>query len=502
MTPISWKTIQGPSNDNLIVNGMNSINHNINAGWGDFQKAFQNAQNKASAELKGQYLDMLQNAQTEEDLQRLQASGQLDALRQQMTQADQNVTRGGDIARLQGIRRMAEADQAFQDKQLEREQKPLVEQVNILLAQGKHDEAQAVLDANEINNEASLQNTLNNARAQTTYGQALAMLNSGDKKGYGNFIKEHGSKLTPEQQFNLMKMQGENILNQQNIEAKRIANESANIQLTAAQKKAQEEESDNNYLTNAGLEIARQRAETTAAKYRLSNLARQLSIPLHSVTGEIDHSALTPELRDTLNKEAKAIGLPSYEDTYHPRDGARLEFFRNQAEEQGNLAQFNRNIDKLRQLIDSGNLPPFGADKQQQDRFEENKRIMEQEHQRLNPHAVGKYKNIEERIEKANKMAEEIFPNTSGSDKDKLGHLKASINKVLINGVKINGVPIVPSDNMLRAAMLHSFNVPFRLFDDDVAEQFEKALVDELSRPEYEKAISEANMFYLTKKKY
>lgn len=501
MTPISWKTIQGPSNDNLIVNGMNSINHNINAGWGDFQKAFQNAQNKASAELKGQYLDMLQNAQTEEDLQRLQASGQLDALRQQMTQADQNVTRGGDIARLQGIRRMAEADQAFQDKQLEREQKPLVEQVNILLAQGKHDEAQAVLDANEINNEASLQNTLNNARAQTTYGQALAMLNSGDKEDYGNFIKEHGSKLTPEQQFNLMKMQGENILNQQNIEAKRIANESANIQLTAAQKKAQEEESDNNYLTNAGLEIARQRAETTADRYRLSNLARQLSIPLHSVTGEIDHNALTPELRDTLNKEAKAAGLPSYEDIYRPRDGARLEFFRNQAESQGNLAQFNRNIDKLRQLIDSSNLPLFGADEQAQKRHEEYMQRMREENQRLNPHAIGQ-QSIEGRVEKNFKTLESIFPNTSKSDKDTLGHLKSAINKVLINGVKINGVPIVPSDNMIRDALLYAYNYKYTFTDKGRAEDFEQELKRLLSLPEYAEHLKKAHIFHLTHKKY
>lgn len=497
MTPISWKTIQGPSNDNLIVNGMNSINHNINAGWGDFQKAFQNAQNKASAELKGQYLDMLQNAQTEEDLQRLQASGQLDALRQQMTQADQNVTRGGDIARLQGIRRMAEADQAFQDKQLEREQKPLVEQVNILLAQGKHDEAQAVLDANEINNEASLQNTLNNARAQTTYGQALAMLNSGDKKGYGNFIKEHGSKLTPEQQFNLMRMQGENILNQQKIEAGETANEVSKIQLTAAQKKAQEEESDNNYLTNAELEIARQRAETTADKYRLSNLARQLSIPLHSVTGEIDHSALTPELRDTLNKEAKAIGLPSYEDTYHPRDGARLEFFRKQAESQGNLAQFNRTIDKLRQLIDSGSLPPFGADKQQQDRFEEIKRIMEQENRRTNPFAVGRYP-VKELVDEAYGMLDKYY-----GDKKEAAELRPAIDKVFREGIKINGVAIVPSSNVIREAITKT-NLEWTNWNPrwSPSDYLYKHLTDILSRPEYEEKVRDAHSYYLKHSKH
>jgi hypothetical protein len=173
--PITWRTINGPDPAAALA-PMVAAQRSIDGAFDTFQRviqqreAFQGQQAAAVREGNKQaFLDALQGARTPEEVEALRASGQLDALAARLTPENRAAVRGADEARLMGTRQLLQSGQAFEETQMVRAQKPIVDQVSTLLAAGKVDESQALLDQNpNLLGRALLQNSITQARRNKT----------------------------------------------------------------------------------------------------------------------------------------------------------------------------------------------------------------------------------------------------------------------------------------------------------------------------------------------
>lgn len=154
-TPITWRTVTGASpaeaarpmalgaqqlnygfeNLNKLITGTEDIDRK---NWDNMKQV--NTQN---------FLDQLAVAKTPEELAAMQASGQLNQMRQGFgNQVDRTAIRSAEEMRVNQLRQNVLAGQEYGDKQLDRSQLATVEQIKALAAQGKTAEAQALFDAN------------------------------------------------------------------------------------------------------------------------------------------------------------------------------------------------------------------------------------------------------------------------------------------------------------------------------------------------------------------
>lgn len=169
--PITWRNIEGPSTAGAM-RGLESVGSSINSSFDIFGKLLNQRQsiedgNVAALDTAAQqaYVDRLAQAKTPEEVAALQASGELDRMRQDMTVAARRGILGADEARLTGTRQAALASTAYNDTQLDRAETPERAEVTRMLTQGNFDGATAFVDMSQIRDKAPLYAAVAKARA-------------------------------------------------------------------------------------------------------------------------------------------------------------------------------------------------------------------------------------------------------------------------------------------------------------------------------------------------
>lgn len=171
--PITWQNVNEPSGARAAAPILQGAVQGVNGAFDIFSRLIQQRQgiDQANAAAiddanKQVYLDRLASAKTPEELAALQASGQLDTLRQGLTATARGAVRGADEARTTSVRQNTVAENEFNDKLLARKEAPLLAQYNTLVAAGKASEAAAFQAAN-AGNVRDWSNALNAGRATT-----------------------------------------------------------------------------------------------------------------------------------------------------------------------------------------------------------------------------------------------------------------------------------------------------------------------------------------------
>lgn len=188
--PITWRTIESnPIGE--ISRAMTSGQAGINLGFDSFQKILDRQQatdnanwNQAKTNQTNNFMNEVAGIQTPEEL--AAAEGRLRQSLVGNAQIDQQAARQALGARLGQLQERTLANQKFGDTQLDREQAGIKDQHAALVAQGRHDEANALLENNVLRNEGAMYKSGAEAkrasilqeRADTTYnrGEELAKI--------------------------------------------------------------------------------------------------------------------------------------------------------------------------------------------------------------------------------------------------------------------------------------------------------------------------------------
>jgi hypothetical protein len=174
-TPITWQNINAPD--------LASASRPLEAAQRSFSTAFdglgqllterqrigeQNWQNTRINNTNA-FLDKLMAFRTPEELAAAQQSGALNQLRQQFgAQIDTAAIRGAEESRLNQLRTGVKQAGEYQDWSTDRAQAGTKDRIKSLIAAGKFDDANALLQQNELRNESDLELGLRNMRRQVT----------------------------------------------------------------------------------------------------------------------------------------------------------------------------------------------------------------------------------------------------------------------------------------------------------------------------------------------
>ena len=251
-SPITWQNVNGrslaeaavpmESASKLILGGFDRLSNTAD-GYGKLQQTIQNQEEEANVQ---NFMERLQRARSPEEVAALQASGELDTLRAALKPASLAKVRGAEDARIASLMQQTTARNAFDTAQRDLAEAPIRDQIAVLTAQGKHDEAAALMKTSGIRNVAPL------AQADSAASRATT-------------------------QFN----------NQQSAEARaaaahEVALATNKLQLT----KAEQEVADANVMRNLDTQLGKAGAEhqATVARNRglINAAAKELKLPMDS----------------------------------------------------------------------------------------------------------------------------------------------------------------------------------------------------------------------------
>ena len=168
--PITWRNVTGPSPA--------EASQALQAAQQSFGASFEGLNNvvrgteafnanqilRVDEAAKQAYLDRLSQARTPEELQALQASGELSRMERGLSVAARAGVRGADEARQTGLRQQEVANFAYKADQRARAEAPERDEFGRLLAQGNTDGAVAFLDMSGLVNKAPLYNAVETTR--------------------------------------------------------------------------------------------------------------------------------------------------------------------------------------------------------------------------------------------------------------------------------------------------------------------------------------------------
>lgn len=164
---ITWRTMNNPSNAGvgLLLNG---AAQSLNGGFNALQNVLEQRNKTDTANWAQQksnntsdYLNQVQEIGSPEQAADPTVQANLAALRQQFGyQVDANAIRGAEEKRATDLQVQASNNAKFSDMNLERDQRPLVEQFYGLKNAGDFKGAQSLLDANGFLNEGALSDSL------------------------------------------------------------------------------------------------------------------------------------------------------------------------------------------------------------------------------------------------------------------------------------------------------------------------------------------------------
>ena len=198
---ITWRTMNQPNNAGvgLLLNG---AAQSLNGGFNALQNVLDQRNKTENANWQQQksnntsdYLNQVQEIGTPEQAADPAVQANLAALRQQFGyQVDSNAIRGAEEKRATDLQVQATNQAKFSDMNLERDQRPLVEQFYQMKNAGDFKGAQALLDANGFLNEGALSDSLKSGqykaadetRAVSQDGRNAASFNLNQKLGNAN----------------------------------------------------------------------------------------------------------------------------------------------------------------------------------------------------------------------------------------------------------------------------------------------------------------------------
>lgn len=191
-SPITWQNIAGPNLGDAL-RSLAGAQGQINSAFGQADKLWGNVLSQQENEKQQAYLDLVGAVKSEQDLAALQASGQLDSLKQGMNAETRAKVRFADEQRLQSLLGQQDAALKRSDASTAREmlglqneqarvkhqdfvateaEKPAMAGINQLVLEGKFDEAKAVIGTSDLR-ETSKATALAGINAQIS-GQAEA----------------------------------------------------------------------------------------------------------------------------------------------------------------------------------------------------------------------------------------------------------------------------------------------------------------------------------------
>ena len=279
-SPITWQNVQGRSLAEAAI-PMQAASQSILGGFDRLGKvfdAYQDMEKKKldladEANVQG-FLDRLDRAKTPEDVAKLQASGELERYTSAINNpANLAKLRGAGDARTTALMQQIGAQQKFGADQQDRADAPIRDQVAVLNALGKADEAAALLAANpELRNRAPLaqgisaaqQTGITRDRETTRFNQTQATYDV-------------------------------NMANSQ-------------LQLTENQRKAEESDLTRNLDAAMGRAGAEHQARVAAARTGIGAAAKELGMPVDE-KGNV--GALDATQKKLLEGFLKSKGLPS-----------------------------------------------------------------------------------------------------------------------------------------------------------------------------------------------
>ena len=189
-TPITWRNVDAPDTRGALL-GMAAAGQSINTGFDKLGEVLKQREQQAEQNWNQQktnntqaFLNEIGKFRTPEEYQAALASGELDQMRQGFgAQVDANAVRAAEEGRLATLQQRSLINSEFQDKSTDRAQLPEVNNIQALIAAGKHDEARAELDRLQLRNEAPLYDALKKdvrqgvteKRADAAYDRSLVM---------------------------------------------------------------------------------------------------------------------------------------------------------------------------------------------------------------------------------------------------------------------------------------------------------------------------------------
>lgn len=241
--PITWRSLQPSADPSVGAALMGMAQKSLLGAFDPFQKILQQ-QEAAGAEQAGMvregnkqaFLQALQQANSPEALAALQASGQLEGLRNNLTPENLAAVRPAEGARLAGLRQEVVAGQQYEAGQVAQLELPVEQNVAKLIALGKLDEATKVATTSGLTNPAPLVAAVATAREAAAKRDRDALKFTWDKAGEVRKAEAHTTEQTARQAT---------------IAAGEAARDLATQQLELAQKNAAAE-AENKLMADAG----------------------------------------------------------------------------------------------------------------------------------------------------------------------------------------------------------------------------------------------------------
>lgn len=278
--PITWRNVAPSADPNVAMQLLLSSERSIGNALGSFQKIVQDrnafgAQEAATVREgnKQAFLDALAGAKTPEELAALQASGNLNTLKARLTPEGLAAVRGADEARLTGLRQQMVAGQQFDDGQIARRERPILDRVASRIASGDTAGARGILEAENLSQEAPLYSALSAAE------QAAVVRERANRDDTWK-VEDRKTKTA--------------------LDA---------LTLKRAQGESADAEEGRRFETRLAQESLRANAERDALGLRLGELAQVDGLPL-TANKHPDFANWNPEQIQQFDELAKQAGLP------------------------------------------------------------------------------------------------------------------------------------------------------------------------------------------------
>ncbi len=186
--PITWRNVEAANLTQAAI-PLAYSQQSINSAFDSFNNIIKQREAVAQSNTgvlqeadKQNYLDQLSQAKNPEQLAELQRSGLLDTLRGSLSPQARASVRGADEARLTSLRQQSTAANAFNDSEIDRMERPIIERVAALREAGDLKGARALLEQENLRNESALYASLSAAeRTKTMQEREATNFNNGQK---------------------------------------------------------------------------------------------------------------------------------------------------------------------------------------------------------------------------------------------------------------------------------------------------------------------------------
>lgn len=415
-TPITWRNVDSPTIAG-ISQAFQAAQSGLNSGFDKIgavlkeQQAIEDANwNQQKVNNTNDFMNMLAQYRTPEEYQAALDSGVLgNMLASKSAQIDQQAARQAMEARLGNLQERITKSQAYSDTQQKRTESPIRDSIGALIAQGKFDEAKAMLDKHTLTDETSLYTSLTGAE-RTAADRART-----DAKN------KHTDALAA------------------------IENP---LELQATKDRALVQQ-----LETRAAKVAQEHEQSMRGRYlEVGSVAKELGLPVDSSGRPRIQDMNTTDLAK-LDTGLKAKGLPSHLE-YLGGDTKARDSFLASLEKEGVPAHVLNKL-SVDSLFNSGGRGLAGQDAEGRDWASAANNVMYKKIVDNNWFSVG-HPDAKKAFEELQAEAPKLIDRTSGWDADEdIADVQATIYKFATQGVSIPGrkEKMIPPVELVRNAV-------------------------------------------------